>query len=72
MTEIARGDDIEREPQIHLGPSVAALAARAIDTDRADVAQEIKAVNAAPPCGLRRDGEPRQLRRDAFPRRPLM
>ena len=38
---------IEREPQIHLGPSVVALAARGIDTDRGDVAQEIEAINAA-------------------------
>jgi len=38
---------IEREPQIHLGPSVVALAARGIDTDRGDVAQEIEAINTA-------------------------
>jgi ATP-dependent exoDNAse (exonuclease V) alpha subunit len=37
---------IEREPQIHLGPAVVALAARGIDTDRGDAAQEIEAVNA--------------------------
>jgi ATP-dependent exoDNAse (exonuclease V) alpha subunit len=38
---------IEREPQIHLGPAVVELAARGIDTDRGDVAQEIEAINAA-------------------------
>jgi hypothetical protein len=38
---------IEREPQIHFGPSVVARAARGINTDHGDVAQEIEAVNAA-------------------------
>jgi len=38
---------IEREPQVHLGPAVAEMEARGIGTDRAELAQEIKAINTA-------------------------
>lgn len=36
---------IERVPGVHLGPNVAAMAARGISTDRADMAAEVEAAN---------------------------
>jgi hypothetical protein len=58
---------IEREPQIHLGPSVMARAARGIDTDRGDAAQESPSTRRRSRSSTRR----RRRRHQATTRWPL-